>query len=83
MTQTQVDTMRRMDVAVRAAASPEDSSLATLTGFYGTAVGRRGRRVWSVWKGADGGTGGGDQDKNSNQGGTPPPVTPAPTPGRR
>ena len=52
VTQTQVDTMRRMDVAVRAASSPEDSSLATLTGFYGTAVGAAGGTA-VFWKGTD------------------------------
>jgi len=78
VTQTQVDTMRRMEVAVRSASNPEDSSLATLTGFYGTAVGAAGGTS-VLWKGTDPGDGGGEgqgQGKNPNQSGTP-----APTPG--
>jgi general secretion pathway protein I len=35
---TAIDTMRRIDVSVRTADAPEDSSLATVTGFYGTAI---------------------------------------------
>ena len=35
---TAVDTMRRMDVSVRMADAPEDSSLASVTGFFGTAI---------------------------------------------
>ena len=35
---TAVDTMRRLDVSVRAADAPEDTSLATVTGFFGTAI---------------------------------------------
>jgi general secretion pathway protein I len=42
VTQTQVDSLRRMDVAVRRAEAPEDSSLTTVTGFYGTAIGAAG-----------------------------------------
>jgi general secretion pathway protein I len=35
---TAVDSMRRMDVSVRMADAPEDSSLASVTGFFGTAI---------------------------------------------
>ena len=38
VTQTEVRSLRRMDVAVALASAPEDSSLATLSGFYGTAL---------------------------------------------
>lgn len=42
VTQTQVESLRRMDVSVRAADAPEGSALATITGFYGTAIGPAG-----------------------------------------
>ena len=48
VTQTQVETMRRMDVTVRAADAPEGSSLASVTGFYGTAIGPAGGGVVAV-----------------------------------
>jgi general secretion pathway protein I len=35
---TAIDTMRRLDVSVRAGDAPEESSLASVTGFYGTAI---------------------------------------------
>jgi general secretion pathway protein I len=38
VTQTSVESMRRMDVSVRPADAPEDRSLATVTGFYGEAI---------------------------------------------
>ena len=42
VTQTQVPTMRRMDVTVRRAEAAEGTSLATVSGFYGTAIGAAG-----------------------------------------
>src|SRR4051812_24467603 len=42
VTQTQVETMRRMDVAVRAAEAPEGTSLDNVTAFYGAAIGPAG-----------------------------------------
>jgi general secretion pathway protein I len=38
VTQTGVKTLRRMDVSVRLASAPDTSSLANVTGFYGTAI---------------------------------------------
>lgn len=38
VTQTEVRSLRRMDVSVALATAPENSSLATLSGFYGTAL---------------------------------------------
>jgi general secretion pathway protein I len=38
VTQTEVQSLRRMDVSVALTTAPEDSSLARLTGFYGTAL---------------------------------------------
>jgi general secretion pathway protein I len=85
-TQTQVESMRRMDVSVRLAATPEGSALATVSGFYGTAVGPAGGATMT-WAGV-GGTGpggldgGGDGKGGANPGGnpqgsdTPPPGQP-------
>ena len=63
VTQTQVETMRRMDVSVRAAEAAEGTSLASATGFYGTAIGPAGGGM-IAWAGAGGapGTGGTGQD---------------------
>jgi len=63
VTQTQVETMRRMDVTVRAADAAEGSSLATATGFYGSAIGPAGGGLIK-WAGAGGapGSGGTGQD---------------------
>ena len=51
VTQTAVETLRRMDVSVRLASAPEGTSLATVTGFYGTATGAAGA-VSLDWSGA-------------------------------
>ncbi len=51
VTQTAVETLRRMDVSVRLASAPEATSLATVTGFYGTATGTAGA-VSLDWSGA-------------------------------
>lgn len=42
VTQTEVESLRRMDVSVRPVDAPDGSALATVTGFYGTAVGAAG-----------------------------------------
>jgi len=42
VTQTQLPSMRRMDVLVRVKDAPADSSLVKVSGFYGTAVGAAG-----------------------------------------
>jgi general secretion pathway protein I len=80
-TQTQVETMRRMDVSVRQADSPEGTSLVTVSGFYGTAIGPAGGTS-VAWAGV-GGTGpggltgdqgnGGTQGDGKNPGGNPRP----------
>jgi general secretion pathway protein I len=51
VTQTDVQTLRRMDVSVRRADAPEGSSLASVTGFYGTAL-RVGSPVPVAWDGS-------------------------------
>jgi general secretion pathway protein I len=42
VTQTEVSSLRRMDVSVRPADAADGTELATVTGFYGTAVGAAG-----------------------------------------
>jgi general secretion pathway protein I len=84
VTQTDVESIRRIDVSVALADAPKDSSLVTVTGFYGAAVEQPGSTA-SLWPGgdagggADGGQPGGDpnapKDPNS-----PPPQDPN-TPG--
>jgi general secretion pathway protein I len=62
VTQTAVQTMRRMDVSVRRATAPEGTVLASVSGFYGTAIGAAGGGSLS-WanSGENGGGGGGAQ----------------------
>jgi len=57
VTQTPVDTVRRIDITVRAADAPEDSSLAVVTGFYGTAIAQPGTTLID-WQGLRPGPGG-------------------------
>ena len=92
VTQTSVDSMRRMDVAVRPADKPDGDPLAIVTGFYGSAIGAPGTAAPIVWTGSeddgggngdeggggnDGGSGGGGSGSGSNQGGTrDPPKSP-------
>ncbi len=74
VTQTAVESMRRLDIRVRRADAPETSSLASLTGFYGTAL-RPGSGQPLAWDaqpdGSDGdgegdGEGEGDTDGGDN-----------------
>lgn len=52
VTQTEVQSMRRIDIRVRPADADENTSLASLTGFYGTAVAPPGRTV-VMWDGSE------------------------------
>jgi general secretion pathway protein I len=73
VTQTQVASLRRMDVSVRPADAPDSSALATVTGFYGTAIGAAGGGRLD-WSGADktGGSGDGDDEGDGTAGGDKP-----------
>ena len=68
VTQTQVRSLRRMDVSVRRASAPEESSLARVTGFYGSAITPAGSGTPLSWVG-DGapGTGGEDGDDDEEE----------------
>ena len=89
VTQTQVTSLRRMDVSVRPADAPDTSALATVTGFYGSAIGAAGGGRLD-WSGADkaGSSGDGNDDGDgSDNGGKPAkpdgsgqPVSPLPGP---
>ena len=65
VTQTQVSSLRRMDVSVRPADAPDSSALATVTGFYGTAIGAAGGSQLN-WSGA-GKPGGAGEDENGDE----------------
>ena len=67
VTQTGVDSLRRMDVRVRRADGAEDSALASVSGFYGTAIGAPGSAA-IAWDGAQGSEGDGDGDGGDGQG---------------
>jgi general secretion pathway protein I len=87
VSQTQVDSLRRMDVSVRHADAPEDSALTTVTGFYGTAIGAAGggQLDWAgTQSGGPGGDGGPSDGKDGDgQGGdgVKPPGDPRPPEG--
>ena len=70
VTQTPVETIRRIDISVRPSEAKEGASLASVSGFYGTAVAPPGSALIS-WQGvADGGPQRqGDQDEDQQ----PPP----------
>jgi general secretion pathway protein I len=67
VTQTEVDSLRRMDVSVGHAGQPDEAKLITVTGFYGTAVGAAGGGVLP-W--ADAGSSGTDDDDDDDGGDT-------------
>ncbi len=64
VTQTQVQSMRRMDVSVRLATASDDTSLARVSGFYGAAIGAAGGGLitWGAGGGAGGQDGNGEED---------------------
>ena len=71
VTQTEVESLRRMDVSVRPAERPDGEALVTVTGFYGTAIGAVGGGTLPWTDGQPGGTGdetedGGDEEADNN-----------------
>lgn len=82
--QTPIESIRRIDISVRPAEAPEKSSMASVSGFYGTAVAPAGTTI-VMWKGSpDSGSGQGGrgtrggQDGQGSEGERP---TPDPEPG--
>lgn len=65
VTQTQVETLRRIDINVRPAEASENSSMAFVTGFFGTAVAPPGTTLIS-WQGV---TEGGPQQQGDKDDG--------------
>ena len=82
VTQSPLPSVRRIDISVRPAEAKEDSSLASVSGFYGTAIAPPGTIVL-VWQGVQNGTPGanqGDEDNQNNGGKKRQPATPPVTP---
>lgn len=73
VTQTSVDTIRRIDISVRPEEAREGTSLASVSGFYGTAVAPPGSALIS-WQGAGDGSPArqGDQDEREQPRNQPP-----------
>jgi len=69
VTQTQVESLRRMDISVRRADAPEESSLAIVSGFYGTAVGGAGSGgMPTQWAGGGGSGAPPEEETGQNKG---------------
>jgi len=86
VTQSPLPSVRRIDISVRPAEAKEDSSLASVSGFYGSAIAPPGTVVLA-WQGnpVQSAPGGSTQDEDNNQSGgkkrpTPPPPPPSPQP---
>ena len=87
--QTQIESIRRIDICVRPAEAPEKSSMAMVSGFYGTAVAPAGTAT-ILWKGSPGGGPGGrgkrggqngeDSEGGGRNGGRPSPPNDQPPP---
>jgi general secretion pathway protein I len=86
VTQTEVESLRRMDVSVRSADAPDGSALETVTGFYGTAIGAvgGGSLAWAGTPGSDGAQDGDDEanpdEPQPDDGSGGKPVEPEPPP---
>jgi general secretion pathway protein I len=73
VTQTPVETIRRIDISVRPSEAKEGASLASVTGFYGTAVAPPGSTL-IAWQGGAGGAPQQPQGDEDDQQQQPPPV---------
>jgi len=81
VTQTPLESVRRIDISVRPQDADEKSSLASVTGFYGAAIAQPGTTLIQ-WQDADnaqgpGGNGGGKEEGEGKKE-QPPPKTPPP-----
>jgi len=74
VTQTAVESLRRMDVSVRPAGEPEGDALVTVTGFYGAAIGAAGGTSLPWANGPGAGTPGQDDDGGNSGDDANPPV---------
>jgi general secretion pathway protein I len=77
VTQTPVESMRRIDISVRPADAAEESSMASITGFYGSAIAPPGSALidWDALTPAPGQPGdpGDERDGDLQPGEEPPP----------
>lgn len=89
VSQTPLESVLRIDISVRLAQASEDSSLATISGFYGAAIAPAGTTL-VAWQGSNDeqspGGGSGGRDGNGKKDETPPPprnqpMQPPPQPG--
>jgi general secretion pathway protein I len=81
VSQTQVQSLRRLDVEVRRADAPESTPLSSVTGFYGSAIGAAGGDALQ-WAGTDNGpNGNGDDGEGEERSRNPRPPKADPTPG--
>jgi general secretion pathway protein I len=82
VSQTPVETMRRIDIRVRPEDADEETSLASVTGFYGTAASRQPGTLIPSWQGSDedqpGPGGQDDDDKEDGDKDEPPSEQPVP-----
>ena len=76
VTQTQVKSLRRLDIAVRRAETPEGAPLANVSGFYGDAIARGSGTVAWAGTGAPGTDGGEDGGGEEGDESTPTPGLP-------
>jgi general secretion pathway protein I len=72
VTQTEVQSLRRMDVSVRPAGKPDGEALITVTGFYGTAVGAAGGGSLTWSDAGTGSTNGADEEADGEGSSEPP-----------
>ena len=79
VSETTVDSMRRFDVSVGRADAPEDATLATAIGFYGTAIAPAGTSN-VTWDGRPGQGGARTGDQPGEGAANPPPEPPDETP---
>jgi general secretion pathway protein I len=77
VSQTPLDSVRRIDITVRLEDADENSSLAAVTGFYGTAIAQPGTAI-VAWQGENQPPNGGPDDGKDEDDGEPeqPPKTP-------
>ena len=67
VTQTPVETMRRIDISVRPADGEDGSSMASITGFYGSAIAPPGSAL-VLWEGLPKGAKSRNPDRDDNEG---------------
>jgi general secretion pathway protein I len=67
VTQTPVETMRRIDISVRPADGEDGSSMASITGFYGSAIAPPGSAL-VLWEGLPKGAKSRNPDQDDNEG---------------